>query len=256
MSTSPRRSPVAAAPLEPGSLLEPQPFPYDSIPAGTGRARALDGLTAGGLPGWAMDGGADAQAREAQARAEGRQEGQAEIRKACAEQLAQERAGLAAALAQFTRDRAAYFQKVEGEVVELALSIARKILHREAQLDPLLLAGIVRVALEKIDGATGVVLRIHPQDAADWRRYLATHLEPADLPEIVEDPAQPPDRCTLETSMGTAMVGLEVQLKEIEQGLMDLLAARPGVANPGPANQGLANPGLTSPGLTSHGAAS
>jgi flagellar biosynthesis/type III secretory pathway protein FliH len=45
---------------------------------------------------------------------------------------------------------------------------------------------------------------------------------------MVEDPAQPQDRCTLETSMGTATVGLEVQLKEIEQGLMDLLAARPG----------------------------
>jgi hypothetical protein len=28
--------------------------------------------------------------------------------------------------------------------------------------------------------------------------------------------------------MGTAMLGLDVQLKEIEQGLMDLLAARPG----------------------------
>jgi len=28
--------------------------------------------------------------------------------------------------------------------------------------------------------------------------------------------------------MGTAVVGLELQLKEIEQGLMDLLAARPG----------------------------
>jgi len=27
--------------------------------------------------------------------------------------------------------------------------------------------------------------------------------------------------------MGTAELGLEVQLKEIEQGLMDLLAARP-----------------------------
>ena len=47
--------------------------------------------------------------------------------------------------------------------MQLALSIARKILHREAQLDPLLLAGIVRVALEKIDGATEVVLRVHPQ---------------------------------------------------------------------------------------------
>ena len=227
MSTSPSRSP-AALPLERKAVAEFQPFPYDSIPKSTPRGTTMEGL-AGGLRDWPADSAADAAAREAQALAQGRQEGQAEAGKAFEDQLARERASLSTALAQFTRDRAAYFQKVEGEVVQLALSIAGKILQREAQLDPLLLAGIVRVALEKIDGATGVVLRIHPQEGPDWRRYLSTHLEPADLPEIVEDPAQPPDRCSLETSMGTATLGLGVQLKEIEQGLMDLLAARPGV---------------------------
>jgi flagellar assembly protein FliH len=181
---------------------------------------------------WGSDSSAsEAAAREEQIRSRGRREGQAEAGIVFAEQLARERDSLAATLAQFTRDRAAYFQKIEGEVVQLALSIARKILHREAQLDPLLLAAIVRVALEKIDGATGVVLRIHPQNAPDWGRYLATHLEPTDVPEIVEDPAQSLDRCTLETSMGMATLGLERQLKEIEQGLMDLLAARPGAAS-------------------------
>ena len=40
-------------------------------------------------------------------------------------------------------------------------------------------------------------------------------------------PAMALEQCELRTSMGTAELGLEVQLKEIEQGLMDLLAARP-----------------------------
>jgi flagellar assembly protein FliH len=230
MSTSPSRQPRAAVPVEPACLPVLQPFPYDPIPAGAVRGAMLDGLAADGLRDPADAGVADGVARLAEVRAQARQEGQTEARKIFEDQLALERASLAAALAQFTRDRATYFQKVEGEVVQLALSIARKILHRESQLDPLLLSGIVRVALEKIDGATGVVLRINPQDAADWRRYLTTHLEPADLPEIIEDPAQPPDRCALVTSMGTAAIGLEVQLKEIEQGLMDLLAARPGAS--------------------------
>jgi flagellar assembly protein FliH len=226
MSSSPSRLPQTSAVPHLESLSEMQPFPYDSIPPGA-RAGGASGLSV-----WGSDSVAsDAVAREAQIRAQGRQEGQAEGEKLFTERLARERDSLASALAQFTRDRGAYFEKVESEVVQLALSIARKILHREAQLDPMLLAGIVRVALEKIDGATGVVLRIHPQNAQDWRRYLATHLEPADVPEIVEDPAQPPDRCMLETSMGTAMLGLDGQLKEIEQGLMDLLAARPGSAS-------------------------
>jgi flagellar assembly protein FliH len=134
---------------------------------------------------------------------------------------------VATALAEFARERAAYYQKIEEEAVRLALSIARKILHREAQVDPLLLMGIVRVALERIEGATGVALAVHPQQAADWRRYLASRMDAGAMPEIVEDAAMALDRCTLRTSMGTAELGLEVQLKEIEQGLMDLLAARP-----------------------------
>ena len=92
----------------------------------------------------------------------------------------------------------------------------------------MLLAGIVKVAIEKIDGATDISLRVHPQHAAEWRAFLNEHMDPGASPKIVEDPSQPPDSCVLQTSMGTAVVGVEVQLKEIEQGLMDLLAARPG----------------------------
>jgi flagellar assembly protein FliH len=232
MSSSPRPSANTAVEERQPAVPAFQPFPYDSVPAAaTPRGILGEVLADNTRSGETHNRGSDIVAREVQARMQGRQEGQAEAQKLFEEKLAQQRASLADALAQFTRDRAAYFAKIEGEVVQLALSVARKILHREAQVDPLLLAGIVRVALEKIDGATGVKLRVHPQNAADWRRYLTTHLDPANLPEIVEDPSQPPDRCTLETSMGTAVVGLEVQLKEIEQGLMDLLAARPGVAS-------------------------
>jgi flagellar assembly protein FliH len=234
MSSSPRRAdpmqmtdPAAA---EPHRNSAAEPFPYDTVAAGSvgrtsGYHGAIEGLAASSAA--AAD---ETAARETMIRMQARQEGEAAARRAFDEQLVRARSGLADALAQFTHDRATYFQKVEAEVVHLALSIARKILHREAQLDPLLLAGIVRVALEKIEGASEVRLRIHPQNAADWRRYLATHVGPSDLPEIVEDTAQEPDFCKLETSMGTAVIGLEVQLKEIEQGLMDLLASRPGAA--------------------------
>lgn len=229
MSTSPSRSPLPPSPTSKEPFPEIQPFPYDLIPPGaSARTAALDGMVEGAWgPGTADGGNPDRAAREAQARAQGRQEGQTEARKSFEDQLARERAILAEALAQFRRDRADYFQTVETEVVQLALSIARKILHRESQLDPLLLAGMVRVALEKIDGATQVVLRVHPQRAEEWKKYLTLQMEPEELPGIVEDPAQEPDRCVLQTSMGTAVVGIEVQLKEIEQGLMDLLAARP-----------------------------
>jgi flagellar biosynthesis/type III secretory pathway protein FliH len=221
MSTSPRRAPATA--IEP-ELPRLTPFPYDAV-SGMGGG-TLSGLTVGDH---AADGNAAAAAeREAQALARGRQAGQLESRQAFEQQLAKEKSNITAALAQFARDRSAYFEKVEPEVVQLAMSIARKILHREAQVDPMLLAGIVRVALEQIDGATGVRLRVHPQKSADWRQFLSTQLQPANLPEIIEDLSQPVDQCTVETAMGTTAIGLDIQLKEIEQGLADLLAARPG----------------------------
>ncbi len=51
-------------------------------------------------------------------------------------------------------------------MVRLALAIARKVLHREAQLDPLLLAGVVRVALDQMQAGSRVLLRTSP-DAAE-----------------------------------------------------------------------------------------
>jgi flagellar biosynthesis/type III secretory pathway protein FliH len=211
MSTSPRRAPAAAIEDE---LPRFTPFPYGAV-------SAMSGTTLLGMIGGvdSADGDAAAAAdREAQALARGRQAGQLESRQAFEQQLAKEKSNVAAALAQFARDRSAYFGKVEPEMVQLAMSIARKILHREVQVDPMPLAGIVRVALEQIEGATGVRLRVHPQKSADWRQFLTTQLQPANLPEIVEDPSQPLDHCTVETAMGSTAIGLEIQLKEIEQG--------------------------------------
>jgi flagellar assembly protein FliH len=164
------------------------------------------------------------------AREAGRQEGEARARAAFEQELARERDLLRVALLDFANERATYYQKVEAEVVQLALSLARKILHRESQVDPLLLAGIVRVALDKIERGTAVKVRVHPQHAAEWRGYFARCLDPRDVPEVIEDPALEGDRCVLQTTLGTTELGLEVQMKEIEQGLLDLLAQRPQAA--------------------------
>ena len=157
----------------------------------------------------------------------GRAEGEAATRAAYEEHLDRVRDGVRATLADFAGERAAYYRQVESEVVQLALAIARKILHREAQVDPLLLAGVVRVALDQIESKTKVVVRVHPEQAPDARAYLRRAMDPQSVPEVVEDPTLELDRCVLQTEMGTAELGIEAQLKEIEQGLFDLLAKRP-----------------------------
>jgi flagellar assembly protein FliH len=226
-SAKPAPLPAAATIRAPSAPAEASPFPYSQAVVQPGKANFS--LSDNRLAGLGESNAAAAQGaeREAQLREMGRQQGALECRGKFEEQLARERSAVAEALAGFARERAAYYQKIEVEAVQLALSIARKVLHREAQVDPVLLMGIVRVALERIEGATGVALAVDPQQAAGWRNYLTTHLGAEEMPQIVEDAALATGQCELRTSMGTAKLGLEVQLKEIEQGLMDLLAARP-----------------------------
>ena len=192
-----------------------------------------------GSPGTVADAGQGAEERSRQQQAaafeQGRQSAQQQLRSELDAALAKNREQVSHALREFALERQNYYRRVEGEVVALALAIARKILHREAQLDPNVLAGIVRVTLEKLDSGTKVSLHVHPQEAPDWRHYFACQMENVPAPEVYEDPAIARGECRIETSIGSTEIGLESQLKEIETGLLDLLAERPGAsASPAP----------------------
>ena len=107
-------------------------------------------------------------------------------------------------------------------------AIARKILYRESQIDPLLLTGLVHVALEKLDAGTRVRLKVHPADTHFWNEFFARSASPL-VPELSGDPALRHGECTLETEVGSTQISMETQLKEIEQGFFDLLEQRPKV---------------------------
>lgn len=169
--------------------------------------------------------------QEAEAFERGRAIAQQEVRSSVDAALARSREQMLQALEEFAKERATYYRRVEAEVVQLALAIARKILHREAQLDPNLLAGIVRVTLEKLDARTKVDLYVPSREAADWRHYFACQVEGVFVPQVHEDAMLAAGECRVETSLGSTEIGLESQLKEIETGLLDLLAAS---TNPSP----------------------
>lgn len=110
-------------------------------------------------------------------------------------------------------------------MVQLACSIARKILRRESNIDPQLLAGMVRVALEALEQKSKITLRASPEEVPQLRLFFARAL-PEKPPEILEDSALRRGQCIIQTEFGITEIGPEVQLKEIEQGLFDLQAAR------------------------------
>jgi flagellar assembly protein FliH len=130
------------------------------------------------------------------------------------------------ALEGFELQRSDYFAKVEAETVQLALSIAAKILHREAQVDPMLVAGLVRITLESMREGTIVTVRVSPGRMIAWQDYFTGYPKLATI-QVVEDPELTELDCVLETDLGSTHVGLDRQLKEVEQGFFDLLALRP-----------------------------
>lgn len=167
---------------------------------------------------------AEAQKKQAyeQGLKDGSERARAEIQKA----IEEARTRIGAALEDFSEQRGHYFREVESEVVTLALSIARKVLYREAKVDPLFLSGAVRVSLEKIAGATRVTLRVATAQVARWQEFIAgqPQLDPA--PQVVADGSLRETDCLIETELGTTPLSLDTQLKEIEQGFLDLLAVR------------------------------
>ena len=209
-------------------------FTYPPVPAGSANQA---NEAAPGKPIWAVMSGpkagpetVTAEQREKQSWKRGFDEGNTNARVEYDKRLAILQAEIAKTLRDFASERDSYFQRVEQEVVQLSLAIARKILHREAQVDPLLLTGVLRVALEKINAGTSTRLRANPADIKIWREYFVQARENYPTPELIADPEIEPFRCILETEVGTTEIGLETQLKEIEQGFLDLLSKRPGPA--------------------------
>ena len=134
----------------------------------------------------------------------------------------QERTRQAAELIErFTQERERYLQNVEHEVVKLALAVAARILRREAQMDPLLLTGAVRVALGQLSGSTQVRLRVPAAELDLWTEAIALLPNLAVKPVVIAGEGMRLGDCMIETEMGSVDLGIRAQLGEIERGFFD-----------------------------------
>jgi flagellar assembly protein FliH len=200
-------------------------FTYPTIGADSGQPVIPPGLNLGMGPDDAVTGD-QAKARDEAAYRRGLEEGRRRALEETQNSIQQAQSMVADALSEFARERESYFQDVEAEVVSLALAIARKILNREAQLDVLVLKGVVYAALERLSAGTHVRLHVPPDQMEAWRHAFAQ--DPVRGPtEILADTALVGNECQLETALGNSHLSVEAQLKEIEQGFADLLARSP-----------------------------
>lgn len=168
----------------------------------------------------------EVEKRIQQERAEAVQQTEKRLHKEYEEKLEAERAPVVAAITEFRTQRDQYFARAEAEIVQLALAIASKILHREAQVDPMLVATLVRMAVEKLREGSSVTIRVGVREVSRWRQYFAEHAEDTRV-LVIEDAALSDHDCMVETELGVANFGLDTQLKELEKGFFDLMALRP-----------------------------
>lgn len=154
----------------------------------------------------------------AAAEARGREEGRLEAEAA----LAAERERLAQTVADIAGLRRRILEAAEHEVMQVASGMARRILHRELQLDPDILLAMARVALGRLGDQAAATVTLHPQDLA----ALTTTTSLGAGLIVDADPALPKGGCRIRAEQGEIDLGLDAQLGELSR---LLLGETPGV---------------------------
>ena len=125
--------------------------------------------------------------------------------------------------------RAEILQKTERQVVQLAIAMARRIVHREISLDTDLMAAMARVALDRLGEGANATIRLHPDD------YAATagargHAD-AGVVRVVADSVVRRGGCLVQSDFGLIDVSADAQIAELATALLgtdtDALAAQP-----------------------------
>lgn len=113
-------------------------------------------------------------------------------------------------------------RRAERDVVQLALMIARRVLHREIATDPGALNALARVVFERMARSDSYTLTIHPGFVEGVRSVLSG----AQIAQvrIDADPSCGPGTFIIRSPEGSMDASIEAQLDEISHGLADRLA--------------------------------
>lgn len=112
-------------------------------------------------------------------------------------------------------------RRAERDVVQLALLIAKRVLHRELSVDGAALTAIARVAFERLTRAESYTITLHPRFAASVASALPA--SQADRVRITPDPNCPQGTLVIRSAEGVIDASVDAQLEEIERGLTDRL---------------------------------
>jgi flagellar assembly protein FliH len=130
---------------------------------------------------------------------------------------------------ELTTLRSQMIHQTERQMVQLALAIARRVVHREVSLDQDLLIAMARVALDRLGDSAEVTIRLHPEEYAATGAARVAQLTAASV-TVVADARVQRGGCRVESSVGALDVGIDAQLQEIAYALLgDEETAKDGV---------------------------
>jgi flagellar assembly protein FliH len=114
--------------------------------------------------------------------------------------------------------RETLIQQTERQMVQLALTIARRIVYREVSLDPELIAAMAHVALKKLGTTSPATIRLNPEDytvvAGDGDRWAGMPVN------VVPDPAIARGGCLVESEFGRIDASIDRQFQEMTRALL------------------------------------
>jgi flagellar assembly protein FliH len=109
--------------------------------------------------------------------------------------------------------RTALIRKTERQVVQLALAIAKRIVHREIALDKELLTAMARVALDRLGANASATIRLHPDDYAVT--VASRSADEGGAVKVVPDPVVRRGGCLIQSDFGLIDIGVDAQIQEL-----------------------------------------
>lgn len=161
-----------------------------------------------------------------QGHAAGLRQGLDDAKRQMAEQVKQTADSCNAIVAAAEQDARRILQEAEPKIIELVLTISRKIIKDEVEERPAVVLELVRGALERVRDQNQIIIHVSPDDydfILQSRRQLQAVVGAEQTLTLTADAVLAKGGCLIETSFGTVEAGIDTQLESIRRVLQGML---------------------------------